>query len=333
MRLLAKSCSLKRFFQSEAGAAVLWVLSSLLLASILAPWVYQGGKALAAAATSRELPGILEWLGGACGKSKFARFYSRSLSFSALIFLPFLYRRIRQLRASEQGTNSTIAIAHWKSSPVQILTGLVISGGLLWGLVMILQALGVYAPDPHPPKLPKFLAAVLIPTVAASLIEEWMFRGLLLGLWLKSSRPLMACVGTSLLFAFLHFLEPPVGFAIHDPSAPTAGFELLGRVLFHFTDPQFFVTDFATLFVVGMILAWARLRTGALWFSIGLHAGWVLVFKICNLLYVDVLDHPLHPWGVGKNIRSGLLPMITLGLTALLCHIVLRRFDTQRKNA
>ncbi len=311
---------------------MVWVLSSLLLAAILAPWVYQGGKALAAAAASQDLPGLLEWLGAACGKSKFARFYSRSLSFSALVFLPFLYRRIRQLRVGDDHRKSTNALTPWKSAPLQILTGILISAGLLLILVMVLRELRVYTLDPDPPRLPKFLAAVLIPTVAASLMEEWVFRGLLLGLWLKSSRPLMACVGTSLLFAFLHFLEPPVGFAILDPSAPTAGFQLLGRILFHFADPQFFVTDFATLFVVGMILAWARLRTGALWFSIGLHAGWVMVFKICNLLYVDTPDHPLHPWGVGKNIRSGLLPMITLGLTAVLCHFALRRFGTQRKS-
>ena len=329
----AKSSSLKRFFQSQAGATVLWVLASLLFAAILAPWVYQGGKALAAAAAARELPGILEWLGTACEKSKFARYYSRTLSFSALIFLPFLFRRIRKLRAQSEVTIPTIAKAQWKFSPLQILTGFVISGGLLWGLVMMLHALGVYTPDPHPPKISKFLAAVLIPTVAAPLVEEWVFRGLLLGLWLKSSRPLVAIVGTSLLFAFLHFLEPPVGFTILDPSAPTAGFKLLGRILLHFADPRFFVTDFATLFVVGIILAWARLRTGALWFSIGLHAGWVMVFKVCNLLYVDVPDHPLHPWGVGRNIRSGLLPMITLGLTAVLCHFVFMRFEAHRKNA
>ncbi|MEO8617533.1 MAG: CPBP family intramembrane glutamic endopeptidase [Luteolibacter sp.] len=324
---------MKRFFQSEAGAAVLWVLSSMLLAAILAPWVYQAGKALAAAAASRELPGVLEWLGAACGKSKFARFYSRALSFSAVLFLPFLFRRIRRLRARGERPKSTNTKVVWKSGPIQILIGWVIAGGLLWSLVMMLQALGVYTPDPHPPKISKFLTAVLIPTVAAPLLEELVFRGLLLGIWLKSARPLMACVGTSLFFAFLHFLEPPIGFAITDPGAPTAGFELLGRILIHFTDPRFFVTDFATLFVVGMILAWARLRTGALWFSIGLHAGWVMVFKTSNLLFVDVPGHPLRPWGVGQNIRSGLLPMITLGLTAVLCHFVLRRFEAPRQNA
>jgi membrane protease YdiL (CAAX protease family) len=157
------------------------------------------------------------------------------------------------------------------------------------------------------------------------LLEEWLFRGLLLGLWLKYTKPLAACLGTSLLFAFIHFLEPPAGMAIADPGSPWAGFELLGKIIFHFADPRFFVTDFATLFGIGMLLAWARLRTGALWFSIGLHGGWILAFKTYNLLYQDVETHPMHPWGIGDSLRSGLLPLATLMLTAVICQFAMPR--------
>ena len=306
---------------------VLWILASMLLAAVISPWVYQVGKALAAAAASQELGGFLEWLGAACGKSKFGRFFSRSLSFSALVFLPVLFRRIRNMRKEDISVRQGKTPVDWKCGIAQIVTGCLIAGGILWALVMILHALGAYLPNPHAPKLGKFLAAVLIPAVAAPLVEETLFRGVLLGLWMKSARPLSACLASSLLFAFLHFLDPPSGFAITDPGAPTAGFQLLGSILFHFAEPRFFVTDFATLFALGMLLAWARVRTGALWFSIGLHAGLVLAFKSCNLLFNDVPGHPLRPWGVGENVRSGLLPMIALGLTATLCHFVLRRFD------
>jgi membrane protease YdiL (CAAX protease family) len=164
------------------------------------------------------------------------------------------------------------------------------------------------------------------------LLEEWLFRGLLLGLWLRSVRPATACLGTSLLFAFLHFMAPPDGTFIKDPAQVLAGFELLGKILLHFTDPLFFVTDFAALLAGGLILAWARVRTGALWFSIGLHAGWIMVFKGFNLLYQVIPGHPLHPWGVGDNLRSGILPLLTLGITAVICHFALRRFSTQRSS-
>lgn len=309
---------------------MVWVLASILCAAVISPWVYQGGKALAAAAASQDLGAFLEWLGAACGRSKFGRFFSRSLSFSALVLLPVLFRRIRNMRKEDVAATIGKTAVDWKCGVAQLVTGCLIAGGILWALVMALHATGAYVTNPHLPKLGKFLAAVLVPAIAAPLVEETLFRGVLLGLWMKSARPLSACLASSLLFAFLHFLDPPSGFAITDPGAPTAGFQLLGSILFHFADPRFFVTDFATLFALGMVLAWARVRTGALWFSIGLHAGLVLAFKSCNLLYADVPAHPLRPWGVGENVRSGLLPMLTLGLTALICHFVLESFERRR---
>jgi membrane protease YdiL (CAAX protease family) len=80
------------------------------------------------------------------------------------------------------------------------------------------------------------------------------------------------------------------------------------------------------LFVVGWILAWARLRTGALWFSIGLHAGWVFAFKGFNMLYQAVEPHPLRPWGIGESLKSGMLPLLMLALTALVCRYALKPF-------
>ena len=321
---------MKRFFQSEAGAAVLWVLSALMLAAAIMPWVYQAGTGLAEAAAAGDLSAFQEWLGASCGRAKIGRYFSRSLVASALLLLPGLLWRVRAIRAGAGGTAKATGGAGWKSVAVQIAAGCVIAGGMLWGMGLVLEALGAYAPQAKTPATGKFLRATLIPAVAAPLLEEWLFRGLLLGLWLKFSRPLAACLGTSLFFAFVHFLDPPAGSRVADPAAALAGFELLGKILRHFTDPRFFVTDFATLFVIGMILAWARVRTGALWFSIGLHAGWILAFKSFNLLYRTVPDHPLHPWGVGEDLRSGLLPMLTLGLTAVICHFVLRRFEAGR---
>lgn len=324
---------MKRFFQSEIGAAVIWVLCALCMAAVISPWVYQAGKHLAASAEAKDLPGVLEWLGAACGRSKFGRFFDRSLLISALVSLPFLFRRIRRLRAGTQGGAGSLTKSSWQSAALRILTGCVIAGGLLWGLGSILEAAGAYIPKANQPATGKLLSKILIPAVVASLLEEWLFRGVLLGLWLRFARPAAACFGISILFAFLHFLKPPEGAVIADPAHPLAGFELLGKILLHFTDPVFFVTDFATLLVVGLILAWSRVRTGNLWFSIGLHAGWIMAFKAFNLLYRKVPDHPLRPWGVGDSLRSGVLPLLALGLTAVVCYFVLKRFEPARLTA
>jgi membrane protease YdiL (CAAX protease family) len=320
----------KRFFQSEIGAAVIWVLGALCMTALISPWVYQAGKQLATTAEVSDLPGAVEWLAAACGRSKFSRFFDRSLLLCALLGLPFLLRRIRNLRAGAVGVESPRIKVSWQLAAAQILTGCVIAGGLLWALGGILDAVGFYSLKSNPPTFLKLLPKILIPAVVTSLIEEWLFRGVLLGLWLRFARPVAACIGISLLFAFLHFLKPPDGTLIANPGHPLAGFELLGKILLHFTDPMFFITDFATLLAIGLILAWARVRTGALWFSIGLHAGWILSFKAFNILYKQAPDHFLSPWGVGDNLRSGLLPLLTLGLTAIVCHFALKRFSVSR---
>ena len=304
------------------------MLCSLVLAAVISPWVYQAGKLLAAAAESRDLPALFEWLGAACGRAKFGRFFDRAMLLAALILLPLLFRRIRRLKSV-----SGIRIVEprtrvlWKSALLQAATGFLIAGGLLWGTGAILGVAGAFEPKPQQPDIVKLIPKIFLPTVVVSLLEEWIFRGLLLGLWLRYARPVTACVGSSLLFAFLHFLKPPASTVIQDPAHVLAGFELFGKILLHFTEPLFFLTAFACLFLVGLILAWARVRTGALWFSIGLHAGWIFTFKGFNKLYQDVPNHPLQPWGVGEDLRSGFLPVATLLVTALICHFVLRLFE------
>jgi uncharacterized protein len=318
----------KRFFQSEIGAAVIWVLGSLVMAAVLAPWFFQWGRQLAATAEASDMPTILEWLGAACGRSRFSRFFDRALLFSAILLLPLLWRRIQKLRALPGALPVSPGPSPcWRVALLQVGVACVISAGVLWGLGIALEAMAVYVAKEPTPSAGRILSKVLIPAVAVSLIEETLFRGVLLGLWLRFSRPMAACVGTSLLFSFLHFLNPPAGSLIADPSHPLAGFDLLGKIMLHFMDPLFFITDFASLAFAGLILAWARVRTGTLWFSIGLHCGWIIAFKGFNLIYKQVPGHAMSPWGLGENLRSGMLPLLTILVTGVICHFALRRFE------
>lgn len=322
---------MKRFHQSEIGAAVGWVLGSILMAAVISPWIYQGGTRLAAMTEAGDFSAPLEWLGAACGRAKFGRFFDRSLWLSALVLMPFLFGRLRTLKSRREGpAASPLARMPMKTGALQVLTGFVIAAALLWSLAAVLGVTGASVANPKAPALLKLIPKVLVPAMVVAPLEEWLFRGVLLGLWLRFARPTAACVGTSFLFAIMHFLRPAAGTVIADPGHPLAGIELLGKIFLHFADPLFFITDFATLFVVGLILSAARVRTGALWFSIGLHGGWIVAYKAFNLLYRDSPDHPLRPWGVGDSLYSGILPLVTLGLTAVVCHFVLRRFEANR---
>ena len=92
---------------------------------------------------------------------------------------------------------------------------------MLWTLGQLLDAAGAYVLKAPPPAASAGSSRKsLVPALVVAPLEEWLFRGVLLGLWLRFSRPAAACVGSSLLFAFLHFLKPPDGMAIADPAPP-----------------------------------------------------------------------------------------------------------------
>jgi membrane protease YdiL (CAAX protease family) len=313
-----------RFFRSEAGAVLLWVAASLLLAALIVPWLYQGGKLLAEWTTAQAVGGVAGWLGDACERAGFGRFFNRSLLLAALVLLPGLLRRLRRVRRLDP---APLRFPHgsdsWQRGILLWFTGLLAAGGVVWGLGLVLAQLGSFSVNPVQPSLKFLLTKVVASAVAVSVTEEWLFRGLFLGLWLRVSRPLTACVGTSLVFAFVHFLAPPPGYTISHPAAAGAGFEWLGGILLHFTDPGFIAADFLTLFGVGLVLAGARIRTGHLWLSMGLHCGWVLAFKVFNLTHLKLAGGPVNGLLIGENLRSGLLPLATLGVTAVICHLLL----------
>ena len=158
---------MKRFFQSEIGAAVLWVIGALLMAAVLAPWAYQGGKWLAAHAQANELPALVEGLARSCGRAEIDRFFDRCLLFSALVLLPLLLKRIRRLRSDSNLSMEKAVRFSWSSVAAQITIGCVIAGGILWGVGFILDAAGAYVPKTNPPALGKLLPKIIIPAVAA----------------------------------------------------------------------------------------------------------------------------------------------------------------------
>ncbi len=299
-------------------------MSSLVLAAASFPWIYSGGMMLADAAATQELPAILESIGESAGRAKIGRFFNRALLLCALCTLPFLIKRIRSIRHADTTQHSP---APPKLSLTQKLTQLGISftiaAGILWIMSILLVQAGAFTLDPNSPSFSKVISKAVMPAIGAAVVEEWVFRGLLLGLWLRFCKPVTACISCSLFFAFLHFLNPPV--TINHPEHLLAGFEVLGKILYNFADPRFFVADFATLTVVGLILAWAKIKTGRLWFCFGLHAGWVFAFKLFSLFYDQALNHSLNPWGVGQSLRSGAIPLIGLLITGLACHFVLKK--------
>ena len=151
---------------------------------------------------------------------------------------------------------------------------------------------------------------VVIASVFVPLIEELFFRGFILGILMRSASRMTAVIVTSILFAIIHFLKAPE----ESSTAVTwaSGFISIGHSLDQFREPFLVLGGFTTLFLLAIVLAYARLRTRSLALPIGLHSGWILGAGFFNII-ARQRDIDL-PW-VGKSLLVGIVPLSVALLT------------------
>src|SRR5204863_1695762 len=149
------------------------------------------------------------------------------------------------------------------------------------------------------------LGKVLLAAVSVPFIEETFFRGIVLGILLRTGRKLLSVVAVSALFVAVHFLKG----SEWEPAIVTwtSGFQSIGDAFAGFGDPMMVLGAFATLFLIGCILADARVLTSSLWLPIGLHAGWIFA----NGTFSKAAHRGAFalPW-LGKGLRVGIVPLI-----------------------
>jgi uncharacterized protein len=159
-------------------------------------------------------------------------------------------------------------------------------------------------------------------TIAASffvpILEELIFRAALFGILRKTLPLSLALIISSAVYAAVHFLQkasPP------DHVTWLSGLQILPNMFKPPPDGLPFIPAFFTLFTAGMILALTYQRTGNLFQSMGLHAGWIFWLKSYRFLTTDA-SHASHGlWGSDKLI-DGWLPLIVL---AALFFVMLRQ--------
>jgi membrane protease YdiL (CAAX protease family) len=157
---------------------------------------------------------------------------------------------------------------------------------------------------------------VIAASVFVPLVEELFFRGLLLGIFLRSANWIAALLLTSALFAILHFLKSP-----EETSSAvtwTSGFVSIAHSLDQFREPLLLLGAFTTLFLIGCILADARIRTRSLALPTGLHSGWIFGAGLFNIM-ARATQIGL-PW-IGKNLLIGIVPLSLGLLTWLLVRV------------
>lgn len=285
-----------------------YFVAVILIGALLTPWLYWGGHALA----SR---GVLAFL----AETDFQKFFNRAVLVAAV---GLLWPTVRILRSTTtETTNAAIPSPSLWRHPLGLRDG--VAGFLIAGLLVAAMAGCYVAADIYhwKSKLPwGALGRVAISAWCVAIIEEFLFRGALLGLFLRTLSRGWAVAALTGLFAVVHFLNP--GDA-PDPAHVDwlTGFTCIPRVFHQFFDPGLLMAEFCTYVALGLVLAHARLRSGALWLPIGIHAG--VVFTKMGFAKFTKRDLSYMPW-IGPELQIGLVPVFVLLLVGALIWAYLR---------
>lgn len=159
----------------------------------------------------------------------------------------------------------------------------------------------------------RLLGAVATAAVVATL-EEVLFRGGIFGGLRRVLDWRVALLISSAIYALVHFFAP----ARHEgPVLWNSGLALLVPMFSGFTNIQQLFPGFFNLTLAGVLLALAYQRTGNLYFSIGLHAGWVFWLKSYGVFTNSVAEANVWLYGTRK-MTDGWLACVVLIIALLL---------------
>ncbi len=241
------------FCMKPGRAILIYAAAVILLGALFAPWLFWLVQATGVEALTRH---------------PFRRVFNRSVMIVALVGLWPLVRAL--------GIRSWSALGYpprrgwWR----EIVIGAALAMGSL-GVAFVLTGRSL---DWENSKytVTGALLSVAATAVVVSLIEETFFRGAIQGALQQAWRWPVALVVASVIYSALHFLKPKGAHIAPEAVTWWSGFDCLGQVVTASLLDEKVGVAFVSLLLVGLIVGWTFQRTGALYWALGLHGGWVV---------------------------------------------------------
>ena len=284
----------------DPARLLLYLAGVVLLGALGAPPLFWSGQFLIA---HHIVPGLAGFA--------FESYFHRALMIAAVVLLWPLLRALKLRSWRELGLERN------PRAGADIAVGFVIAAVPLLCCGAVLIVLRIYSL--RHAFLWQKMPDVLVATAAVPILEELLFRGFILGVLLRSFSRRNAVLLTSALFSIVHFLKAPEKISPNESVTWLSGFVSIAHSFWQFGDPSLLAAGFLTLFVVGCILADARLQTNSLWLSIGLHAGWIFANGTFSRAARRVAR--ALPW-IGKDLLVGIIPL----MLALASWMLVRRW-------
>lgn len=196
------------------------------------------------------------------------------------------------------------------------LTGFLLGFGSLAVLLTLAVLLGARTWDTErsSAQIVRHLVNATLSAAVVGVLEELLFRGAIFGGLKRAGGFASALAISSGLYAILHFFAPVhVAGQVHWLS----GLQALPQMFAGFFEWAKVIPGFFNLALVGAILAIVFERTGALYASIGLHAGWIFWLKTGGFFTHLTPSANVWLWGTNRLIDGWLtLPLLALVMLA-----------------
>lgn len=182
--------------------------------------------------------------------------------------------------------------ALWQGWLLGVVILLLPVSSLLWLEVRV----PTISADGWPVDLLEKSVEVLVGGLLVGLLEETFFRGALYSAIRRRGGAPSAILWSSFLFALLHFAKPHAL-----PEAVAFDWAGAWQMFLHAFTGVFqwkHLDSLAALFLVGVVLALVRERSGHIGWCVGLHAGWVFLIQLTRHL-TDIYRPSPNAWLVG----------------------------------
>jgi membrane protease YdiL (CAAX protease family) len=277
---------------------LVFLLVTFIGGALLAPWLYWLVQTLAPDSYLAHQP--------------FHRFVNRSLLGLALLGTWPLLHSLGAKSAQELGLINPSG--QWGRLAAGFALGF---GSLACVAIIVLSSHGrTLNHAPTTSQLGSGLAEAALTALIVSVLEEILFRGAIFGALRRVGNWRLALLVSSMIYAIVHFMEST---PLTGPVRWTSGLELLPLMLRGFGNWEVVIPGFFNLTLAGILLGLAFQRTGTLYFSIGLHAGWIFWLKSYGMLTNQVPDAQVWLFGTTKLIDGWLaLVVLSFALAILL---------------
>ena len=235
-------------------ALLLYFLFVFVGGPLFAPWLYWSVQALAPES--------------AIAHSPFHRYVNRALLGFALLAMWPLLRNLGARSCRDLGLISPSGQGRRAGYGFVIGFGTLALAALV---AIVAHARGLNESFTTAQLAGKIMGAVFT-AVAVAVMEEILFRGAIYGALRRVWDWRAALLVSSMIYAIVHFMASA---RVEGPVTWTSGLQVLPLMLRGFGDLHLVIPGFFNLTLAGILLGLGYERTGNLYFSMALHAGWI----------------------------------------------------------